>query len=202
MIAVDLRSNVGTMPDAEVQSLSGHLLIAMPGIGDPRFDRTVIYMCSHSSEGSMGLVVNRRADGVTMKQLMDQLDIAITPAMPPAAIHFGGPVEMGRGFVLHSADFHIDDATMRVGPQISLTATLDVLRAMAEGRGPRRTLVALGYAGWAPNQLEQELQRNGWLTCDADEDLVFSPDDGMKWERALARLGIHPSLLSATGGTA
>jgi putative transcriptional regulator len=193
---------VAVMENEELHSLSGRLLIAMPGIGDPRFERTVIYLCSHSAEGSMGLVINRRAEGVTIRQLMDQLDIAIGPAMAPAVIHFGGPVEMGRGFVLHSADFHIEDATLRVDPQISLTATLDVLRAMAEGRGPRRTLVALGYAGWAPNQLEQELQRNGWLTCDADEELIFSPDDALKWERALGRLGIHPSLLSATGGTA
>jgi putative transcriptional regulator len=117
-------------------------------------------------------------------------------------VHFGGPVEMGRGFVLHSADFHVEDATMRVDDRISLTATLDVLRAMAEGRGPARTLLALGYSGWAPNQLEGELQRNGWLTCDADADIVFAENDGAKWERALALLGVHPSLLSATGGRA
>lgn len=202
LIPVEGRAILRAMDKQELDTLSGRVLIAMPGIGDPRFERTVIYLCSHSAEGSMGLVVNRRADSVTIEQLMGQLDIAIGPAMPPATVHFGGPVEMGRGFVLHSGDFHIDEATLRVDPQISLTATLDILRAMAEGRGPRRTLVALGYAGWAPSQLEQELQRNGWLTCDPDEDLIFSPDDGTKWERALAKLGIHPSLLSATGGSA
>jgi putative transcriptional regulator len=185
-----------------IQSLSGKLLIAMPGIGDPRFERTVIYMCSHSAEGSMGLVVNRRAEGVSFTQLMGQLEIGLGPESQHTVVHFGGPVEMGRGFVLHSADFHVEDATMRVDDRISLTATLDVLRAMAEGRGPARTLLALGYSGWAPNQLEGELQRNGWLTCDADADIVFAENDGAKWERALALLGVHPSLLSATGGRA
>jgi putative transcriptional regulator len=150
-------------------SLSGRCLIAMPNMGDPRFERTLIYMCSHSDEGAMGLVV---------------------------------PVEMGRGFVLHSNDFHLEDATMRVDEEVSLTATLDVLRAMAEGDGPRRALIALGYSGWAPNQLEAELQRNGWLTVDADEELLFSRDDGAKWTLALSKLGVDPSLLSATGGTA
>lgn len=190
------------MAKQELDSLSGRVLIAMPGIGDPRFDRTVVYLCSHSAEGSMGLVVNRRADGVSLKQLMDQLDITIGPDMAASTVHFGGPVEMGRGFVLHSGDFFIEDATMRVDDSISLTATLDILRAMAAGRGPRHALIALGYAGWAPSQLEQELQRNGWLTCEADEDLIFSADDGGKWEKALGKLGIHPSLLSATGGSA
>lgn len=188
--------------DHALSSLSGRLLIAMPGIGDPRFERTVIYLCSHSSEGSMGLVVNRPADGVSFKQLMDQLEIELSPAAPRMAIRFGGPVEMGRGFVLHSSDFHVQDATMRVDDGVSLTATLDVLRAMATGDGPDKALIALGYSGWAPNQLEQELQHNGWLTCEADPDLVFSDDDGEKWRRALAKLGVDPSLLSATGGSA
>ena len=202
LIRVRRRAILTAMGKQELDTLSGRVLIAMPGIGDPRFDRTVIYLCSHSTEGSMGLVVNRRADGVSLKQLMDQLDIAIGPEMTVSTVHFGGPVEMGRGFVLHSGDFFIEDATMRVDDSISLTATLDILRAMAEGRGPRNALVALGYAGWAPSQLEQELQRNGWLTCDADEDLIFSADDGAKWEKALGKLGINPSLLSATGGSA
>jgi putative transcriptional regulator len=183
-------------------SLSGRCLIAMPNMGDPRFERTLIYMCSHSDEGAMGLVVNRRADGVTFQELMSQLDIEIGPKTQSTHIHYGGPVEMGRGFVLHSNDFHLEDATMRVDEEVSLTATLDVLRAMAEGDGPRRALIALGYSGWAPNQLEAELQRNGWLTVDADEELLFSRDDGAKWTLALSKLGVDPSLLSATGGTA
>ena len=190
------------MSEDPTSSLNGRLLIAMPGIGDPRFERTVIYLCSHSAEGSMGLVINRRAEGVSFSQLMSQLEIEIGPYSQQGIVHFGGPVEMGRGFVLHSSDFHVEDSTMRVDDDISLTATLDILRAMARGRGPRRSLIALGYAGWAPNQLEQELQRNGWLTCEADEEILFSRDDSAKWSRALAKLGVDPSLLSATGGSA
>jgi putative transcriptional regulator len=190
------------MTQEQTGRLSGRLLIAMPGMGDARFDRTVIYMCSHGEDGAMGIVVNRPAQGVTFKDLMRQLEIEIGPQSQTREIHFGGPVEMGRGFVLHSSDYHVEDATMRVDDAVSLTATLDVLRAMAEGRGPRRALIALGYSGWAPNQLEDELRRNGWLTCEADEDLLFSDDDQAKWAQALAKLGVSPSTLSATGGTA
>jgi putative transcriptional regulator len=190
------------MNEHDIETLGGRLLIAMPGIGDPRFDRTVIYICSHSAEGSMGLVVNRPADGVSFRQLLEQLDIELGPAAPKMTVHFGGPVEMGRGFVLHSDDFHVEESTMRVDKGVSLTATLDVLRAMAVGRGPDKALIALGYSGWAPNQLEQELQRNGWLTCEADSEILFSDDDAAKWERALAKMGVDPSLLSATGGSA
>lgn len=202
LIAPGDRSILAGMNDEPASSLSGRLLIAMPGIGDPRFERTVVYLCSHSAEGSMGLVVNRRAEGVSFDQLMEQLDIATGPNSQHGIVHFGGPVEMGRGFVLHSADFHVEDSTLRVDDTISLTATLDILRAMADGSGPQRSLIALGYAGWAPNQLEHELQHNGWLTCEADEDIVFARDDSVKWARALAKLGVDPSLLSATGGSA
>ncbi len=182
--------------------LNGKFLIAMPGMGDPRFDRAVIYMCSHSNEGAMGLLVNRRAPGVSFKDLMEQLEIEVGPMAQIADVHFGGPVETGRGFVLHSSDFHVEDSTMRVDDDVSLTATLDVLRAMADGTGPSKALIALGYSGWAPNQLETELQRNGWLTCEADADILFSRNDGEKWARALAKLGVSPSALSATGGSA
>ena len=190
------------MNDDDPASLSGRLLIAMPSMGDPRFERTVIYMCSHSDEGAMGLVVNRRAEGVTFDELMSQLEIEIGPETQASDVHYGGPVEMGRGFVLHSSDFHVEDATMEVDDEISLTATLDVLRAIADGSGPRRAMIALGYSGWAPNQLEGEIQRNGWLTCDADEELLFSRDDAAKWAKALRKIGVDPSLLSATGGSA
>ena len=182
--------------------LNGKLLIAMPGMGDPRFERAVIYMCSHSDEGAMGLVVNRRAPGVSFTELMAQLEIEIGPQAQRADVHFGGPVETARGFVLHSSDFHIEDSMMRVDEGVSLTATLDVLRAMAKGEGPRRAMIALGYSGWAPNQLEAELQHNGWLTCDADEEILFSRDDAAKWEKALAKIGVSPSMLSGVGGTA
>jgi putative transcriptional regulator len=190
------------MNAASTASLTGQLLIAMPGIGDPRFDRTVIYLCSHSDEGSMGLVINRPATGVNFEQLLSQLDIELTPRARTTTVRFGGPVEMGRGFVLHSSDYQSSESTMAVDGDLCLTATLDILRAMAEGRGPDRALIALGYSGWAPNQLEQELQRNGWLICAADDDIVFAEDDDGKWLRALRKLGIDPLLLSATGGSA
>lgn len=190
------------MSEDATRHLSGKLLIAMPGMGDPRFERTVIYMCSHGPQGAMGLVVNRRAPGVSFGDLMGQLDIDLTPRAQRSEIRYGGPVEVGRGFVLHSGDFHVAEATMRVDDDVSLTATLDVLRALAEGAGPRRSLIALGYSGWAPNQLEAELRRNGWLICEADEDIVFSADDEAKWAKALAKLGVSPSMLSAVGGSA
>jgi putative transcriptional regulator len=186
----------------DMTHLGGRLLIAMPGMGDPRFEKSVIYMCSHTREGAMGLVVNRPAQGVTFADLMGQLEIEIGPEAQTADIRVGGPVEVGRGFVLHSADFHLEDSTMRVDDHVSLTATLEILRAMAEGRGPERRLIALGYSGWAPNQLEDELRRNGWLSCEADADILFSDDDDEKWVKALAKLGVSPSTLSAAGGTA
>lgn len=202
MIAARADRIIHAMEIGAHETLGGKCLIAMPGMGDPRFDRTVIFMCSHGRDGAMGLVVNRRAPGVSFADLLGQLDITLSPQARPSAVRYGGPVEMGRGFVLHSADFHVEDATMRVTEQVSLTATLEVLRAMAEGRGPRNAMVALGYSGWAPQQLEDELRRNGWLTCDADEDILFSTDDDAKWARALAKLGVSPSTLSAVGGSA
>lgn len=182
--------------------LSGKLLIAMPGMGDPRFDRTVIYVCAHSEEGALGLVINRRADSVDPKDLFAQLDIEFAPGSGQRHIHYGGPVETGRGFVLHSSDYHADEATLEVDDEMSMTASVEILKAIAVGQGPRRAMIALGYAGWGEGQLEGELQQNGWLTCDADEDLVFSRDDDGKWAAALAKLGINPMLLSAEGGRA
>lgn len=202
LIADRARSTMSHMSDVPASALSGKMLIAMPAMGDRRFERTVIYMCSHSEDGAMGLVVNRRAQGVSFQQLMDQLEIEIAPNAEQKTVHYGGPVEMGRGFVLHSSEFHVEDATLRVDESVSLTATLDVLRAMAVGEGPDRALVALGYSGWAPNQLESELQQNGWLTCDADSDILFSDADDEKWTRALRKMGVDPAVLSASGGSA
>lgn len=183
-------------------SLRGKLLIAMPNIGDPRFERSVIYMCSHDAEGAMGLVVNRPAHGVDFPGLLEQLGIEPGEATRRAPVRFGGPVETSRGFVLHSAEFSVEDSTEEIDEAISLTATVEVLRAMAEGRGPDRALVALGYAGWGPSQIESEMQRNGWLIVDADPDLVFAPSDDAKWTAALSKLGVSPSALSAVGGSA
>ena len=182
--------------------LDGLILIAMPGMQDPRFHRSVVYLCAHSADGAMGLILNKRADDLKLRDLYGKLGIPIGGVRARAPVHYGGPVETGRGFVLHSSDYHSDDATMQVDDGTSMTATLDILQAMATDRGPDRAIVALGYAGWAPGQLEAELQANGWLACPADRDLLFSTDAENKWDKALAKLGVHPAMLSSTGGRA
>lgn len=181
--------------------LTGQLLLAMPAMDDPRFERTVIYVCAHNADGAMGLVINRSTDVIDFANLLTQLDVATKTEVPDLQIMAGGPVEMGRGFVLHSADY-VQETTLVVSETIALTATVDVLTAIAENRGPRANLIALGYAGWAPGQLEQEIQQNGWLTVEADENIVFHTEPALKWPRALAKLGIDPSMLSSTAGRA
>jgi putative transcriptional regulator len=180
--------------------LTGQLLIAMPGMRDTRFARSVVYLCAHNAEGAMGLVVNKLLDSVSFEELLGQLGIEGRPGQP-ISIHFGGPVESGRGFVLHSADYK-QDSTLEVDGRIALTATLDVLRDIAQGGGPKQHLFALGYAGWGPGQLDQELQANGWLTAEADERLVFGGDHAAKWDGAIARLGIDPTRLTFDAGHA
>ena len=184
-------------------SLTGQLLIAMPQMQDPRFARTVIYMCAHGSEGAMGLVVNKFLDNppVTLSKLMSQLGIAAEGLKADPRVHRGGPVEEGRGFVLHSADY-TEDATMVIGNNVALTATLDILRAIGRGQGPKKSLLALGYAGWGPGQLDAEMQANGWLHVDADESLVFDPESKHKWQQAIAKIGIDLSVLSGDAGHA
>jgi putative transcriptional regulator len=182
--------------------LDGQILIAMPGMQDPRFHRSLVYLCAHSHDGAMGIIVNKRADDLKLKDLFGKLGIPVGKRIARDAVHYGGPVETGRGFVLHSSDYQSDDATMHVDDATSMTATLDILHAMATNKGPDRAIVALGYAGWAPGQLEAELQANGWLACAADEDLLFSPDEATKWDKALAKIGVHPAMLSPTGGRA
>ncbi len=182
--------------------LEGHLLVAMPGMGDPRFAQSLIYLCAHSDEGAMGLIVNKRASDLSFPELLKQLNIEPGDSANAISVHVGGPVEMGRGFVLHSRDFLLEDATTEVHGGICLTATIDILRAMATGAGPRRSLIALGYAGWAPGQLEGEIQANGWLYCPADEDLVFGDDDEAKWVGAMKKIGVDPAMLSGAGGHA
>jgi putative transcriptional regulator len=182
--------------------LEGKLLIALPGMADDRFQQTVIYMCAHSASGAMGIVINRPIPGLSFASLMDQLelDTEIVPGDFP--ILFGGPVENSRGFVLHSNDYESTDATLSVSDQISLTATVDILCALAEGRGPERAILALGYAGWGPGQVETEFQDNGWLHCDAEPSLVFDVNPDTKWRAALEQLGIDPTGLSANTGRA
>ncbi len=182
--------------------LDGKILIAMPSMADPRFERSVIYLCAHSPEGAMGLVVNKPAPDLVFTDLLKQLGIALKSDAPEIRIHFGGPVEHGRGFVLHTPDYESEDSTLHVDPDFGMTATLDILEDISAGQGPQDCLLALGYAGWGPGQLEAEIQSNGWLTCDATHDLVFAKADGDKWQAALASLGISPSFLSAEGGTA
>jgi putative transcriptional regulator len=189
--------------------LDGQLLVAMPGIGDPRFERTVIYLCAHSAEGAMGLVVNKTADGITFGELLERLEIvgegdpiAFEPAIAERHVQFGGPVETGRGFVLHSSDYFAAEATLPIDERIGLTATLDVLRAIAAGRGPKRAIMALGYSGWGPGQLEAEIQRNGWITVPADEEIVFDPDLDAKYSRAMRKIGIDLTKLSGQAGHA
>jgi putative transcriptional regulator len=182
--------------------LEGKLLIALPGMADDRFAQTVIYMCAHSSKGAMGIVINKPIPGLSFSEVMKQLNIDTKASTTELPILYGGPVETGRGFVLHSGDYEGSDSTLPVSEDISLTATLDILRAIAEGRGPKHVLFALGYAGWAPGQVESEFQSNGWLHCEADPGLVFGVSPDAKWRAALQRMGIGTSGLVSEGGRA
>lgn len=188
--------------DADTIDLTGQLLIAMPDMGDDRFARAVVYMCAHSAEGAMGLIVNKPTPDVRFADLLEQLSIETGPMSRDIRIHFGGPVETGRGFVLHSSDYASGAGTMQVAGEIAMTATLDVLEDMATGQGPARSMLALGYAGWGPRQLETEIAQNGWLVCPSDDDILFGRANEHKWTAALKLLGIDPLVLSASGGSA
>lgn len=183
-------------------NLSGKLLIAMPGMGDQRFGHSVVLLCSHSEEGAMGLIVNKPSADVTFADLLKQLEIGTPDSGADLPVHFGGPVEGARGFVLHSRDYQSNLRTLEVGEEFGLTATLDILEDIAAGKGPSRVLMALGYSGWGPMQLESEIAANGWLTADADADLVFGSDNSGKWTAALKSLGVDPTGLSASAGHA
>jgi putative transcriptional regulator len=182
--------------------LQGQLLIAMPGMGDLRFDRSVIFLCAHSADGAMGLIVNKPAPDLNFADLLAQLKIPASVDLADSRVHFGGPVEHGRGFVLHSAEYSVHESSLEVTPDFAMTATVDILQDMARGAGPRRSLLALGYAGWGPGQLEGEIQANGWLIAPADAELVFGLRDSEKWGAALRSISIDPRLLSAEGGRA
>jgi len=185
------------------------MLIAMPTMRDERFARTLIYVCAHSSEGAMGIVVNQAAGNINFPDLLVQLEVipaADLIQLPTRAgtvkVLKGGPVETGRGFVLHSSDFFIENSTLPIDEGICLTATLDILKAIARGEGPLSAVLALGYAGWAPGQLETEIQENGWLHCSADTELIFGTDVDAKYEKALHKIGIHLGMLSSEAGHA
>jgi putative transcriptional regulator len=191
------------MARRESESLTGRLLIAMPGIGDPRFERAVIFLCAHTAEHAMGLAVNRPVEGLSISSVLKRLKIESTIELPEDLVLLGGPVERDRGFVLHTDDYASPQSSVPVIPGVSLTATPDVLEAIAgHNRRPRRSLLALGYAGWGPGQLEQEILGNTWLICEADESLIFGDDHERKWTRALAKLGVSADRLSSTAGRA
>src|SRR4029077_11174677 len=176
-----------------MNSLAGQLLVAMPQMQDPRFARSVVYLCAHSGDaGAMGLVVNKLLGSLTMGELFTQLDIEPTAAVNSRPVHFGGPVEAGRGFVLHTSDYQ-EEATLRVDSNIYVTAAIGVCRGIGRDQGPQQSLFALGYAGWAPGQLDAEIQANGWLCVAADNEIVFASDHDGKWARAFAKLGIDLS---------
>ncbi|MSO64472.1 MAG: YqgE/AlgH family protein [Alphaproteobacteria bacterium] len=182
-------------------ALKGQVLIAMPGMPDDRFARTVIYMCAYGPAGAMGLVVNRLIDRISFPALLKQLEIDVVAPSQEIRVHFGGPVEGGRGFVLHSADYSAD-STLRIDARIGLTASIGALKDIAIGTGPQQCFLALGYAGWAPGQLDAEMQANAWLNAPADPDLLFDSNLETKWQRAVNQLGIDVSLLSSQSGRA
>lgn len=182
--------------------LQGKLLIAMMGMGDPRFDRSVILLCAHSESGAMGLIVNKPSRDLRLSAVADHLGIPEVPPGRDISVHFGGPVESGRGFVLHSDDWAEGAATMPIPGGLGMTATVDILEAMAVGTGPRRALLALGYAGWGPGQLEFEIRRNDWLVADPGPEVIFAVDDTQKWGRALKAMGVDPVTLSGVAGRA
>lgn len=185
-------------------NLTGKVLIAMPGMGDPRFERSVVLVCAHTPEGAMGLVLNRPLPEIDFGDLLEQLGISVDGAARRIEVRFGGPVEPGRGFVLHRVPEHGDDpeGRLRIGGTLAMTTTRDILEDLARGHGPDMAVLALGYAGWGPGQLEAEMLQNGWLTGEGAEDLIFGPGHADKWQRALRAQGIDPSLLSAAAGRA
>ncbi len=182
--------------------LAGKLLIAMPGMADPRFAESVVFVCAHSDDGALGLIINKPAPDLKLGDLLEQLGIPKGHASRDIRVHFGGPVEHGRGFVLHSPDYSSSEATLDIDSRFAMTATQDVLQALAEGAGPDLAMLMLGYAGWGGGQLESEIMANGWLVADASPEIVFATDSGAKWGAALKSLGVDPKMLSASAGRA
>lgn len=192
----------------ETLSLAGQFLIAMPGMGDQRFEKSVIFVCAHSEEGAMGFIINQTMDSPNVLEFFTRLEIITDEELDSASekfsdckLNMGGPVEPGRGFVLHSPDFK-SETSLKIGEKVCLTATLEVLRAIATDKGPKNALLTLGYSGWSAGQLETEIVSNGWLTCEADLDVLFDQEHETKYQRALALLGIDPVLLSSDLGHA
>jgi putative transcriptional regulator len=187
--------------------LDGQMLIAMPSLQEGPFARSLVYLCAHRQDGAMGIIVNHSAPAIKFPELLTQLGIVsenesiVVPSREIKVLR-GGPVEAGRGFVLHSSDFFIDNSTQSIAADICLTATLDILKAIAKGEGPRKAVLALGYAGWSSGQLENEIRANGWLHCPADSSLIFDDDFSAKYDRALAKIGVSIEMLSGEAGRA
>lgn len=203
------RTSIATPASGDPAYLDGQFLVAMPGMADARFARSVIYVCAHSADGAMGIIVNKPVTDLSMPDLLVQLDVAgeadairLRERVGHMPVLMGGPVEGKRGFVLHTDDFHIDQSTLIIDDGICLTATVEILRAIAAGDGPASAVLALGYAGWQAGQLESEIMANGWLNCPADPDLIFHADLAGKYDRALRGNGIDPAMLSVSAGRA
>jgi putative transcriptional regulator len=192
------------MTDTETTAgayFKGQILLAMPTMTDPRFERAVIYICVHNDEGAMGLVINKTLDSIDFRELLGQLDIPAADSARDISVHFGGPVENQRGFVLHSSEYHHAE-TLTVTEHVGLTANIDILRALGQGEGPERSILALGYSGWGPGQLDSEFYENAWLSVPYDEGLMFEVSERDKWERAFNSIGVDLSVLSSTSGRA
>ena len=182
--------------------LAGRVLISMPGIEDPRFERSIIYLCVHTPDQAMGVTLNRQAEGLSLGDILKSLDMPV-PRAADEPVLIGGPVERERGFVLHTDDYMCEQSSLPVAGGVALTATKEVLKAISGGEsGPRKAILAMGYAGWGPGQLEREIRNNVWLTCEADEGLLFDPNPVDKWSRALAKIGVHAGKLSGQSGRA
>ena len=182
--------------------LTGKLLIAMPDMGDQRFSSAVIFMCSHSANGAMGLTINKPSENYKFRDLLKQLKIETNPNTPEIQVNIGGPVEAGRGFVLHSPEYDSGDGTLKIGSDYGMTASFEILEELSNGQGPVKGILALGYSGWGPGQIENEIAMNGWLVSDACNELVFSSDNNGKWQNALKLMGVDPIHLSSAVGRA
>lgn len=188
--------------DEAAGTLKGRLLIATPAIGDSRFARSVIFVCAHNDEHAMGLVLNKPMGALRLPDLLEQLGVKSSISVPDSPVRAGGPMEQDRGFVLHSDDFHLEDATVPVSDGVCLTATKEILAVLGAPDGPRTAMLALGYAGWGPGQLESELKQNAWLVCPARTDLVFDDTLDSLWTQALDSIGVDPRMLSPQSGRA
>lgn len=188
--------------DVNTQTYSGRLLLATPEMGDHRFQFAVIYICSHDTKGAMGIVINKPKSGLHISDLLEEIGIEGKVQVANTPVLSGGPVDIDRGFVLHSADYFKEDTSVKLSDTLTLTSTKDVLEALVSDDAPQKAMLAVGYAGWAGGQLEAEIAQNAWLVCDADESLIFGDDLDSKWEKGLAILGISPEMLSGSGGRA